>query len=173
MRTWGIIGGLSLWLLGCAPNHLDVRGPPKDAIARAAARLVERGIAVDPATRGGHRVRTAWFCYRAPGLEGRQWDRSFAATTGAPVPFSYESPIEKQGEAVKECPYIFRVEIAARASGSGSELVVESAWWRPRQQRCAHIGDPILGQMVCEYAYVGTVPPEDPARYVYGLLQDL
>jgi len=79
-----------------------------------------------------------------------------------------------QAEARADCPLLFRVGVeAARAATGESRIGVTSEWWRLSQRSCRPKGDPLLGAMTCEYAYVGAAPPDDVEPFIYGILAGL
>ncbi len=161
-------------LVGCTPTQVQVRATPADALAKAEARLAERGIELDAAGRRADRLRTGSFCYVAPDRTGASWDRSFARPVPGPGPFEVEGTLAEQKAAEDRCPYIVRVELTAAPDGAGgATLRAEGQWWRVRPGACAPVGEPLLGVLRCQYRYVGTQPQGDIEAFVYGIVEDL
>lgn len=176
--------GAALALSACTPSRVRTKASPGDAINAAAARLAERNITLDPAGRRPTRLRTAHFCYTPPDQQGQHWDRSFLDTRPGPVGFSIEGPMTVQDAARRDCPDLFQADIIAQPSADSADpdrpetsLHVEIAWWRLHNPKCAPIGDPLLGQMRCDYTYRGSTGPEglggDAEGFFYGLLKGL
>lgn len=164
----------TLALGACTPAQVHTRRAPADALAATEKRLAERDITLDPAGRRPDRLRTAHFCYQLPGREGRVWERSFAHPATGPVPFSQVGTPEEQDAAREKCPHLFRVEILARpAEDEGSEVTVQSEWWRVSSGACEPNGQPLMGRFRCQYRYVGSQAPDNVERYVYGILAGL
>jgi hypothetical protein len=157
----------------CTPSQIQVRSTPKDALKAAAARLEERGIALDPAAASPTRLRTRHYCYQAPDRAGGSWDRSFARPSPGPVPFTHDGPLSAQDATRGKCADIFRVEIQAAARGTGSELISQSEWWTLKPGPCTPMGDPLLGELRCEYRYRGAQAPADVDAFIYGMLSGL
>lgn len=161
-------------LVGCTPAQVQVRAKPADALAKAEARLAERGVELDAAGRRADRLRTGSFCYVAPDRTGASWDRSFARPVPGPGPFEIVGTLDEQKVAEDRCRFIFRVELGATPDGAGgSTLRAEGQWWRVRPGACASEGDPLLGVLRCQYRYVGTQPQGDVEAFVYGIVEDL
>ena len=170
-----ICGLMAISSTACTPSQIHVKRAARDALAAAEARLIERGIALDPAGRRPDRLRTAFFCYREPGRLGRQWDRSFAVQTPGPVPFEHRGTMQEQEKAQARCPHLFRTEIFATPGlePTQSAVRVESAWWKIEMESCEPVGDPLMGQIRCHYRYVGAQARDESDRFFYGVLSGL
>lgn len=162
-------------LIACTPSHVDVRQSPESAIDAVAARMTARGIALDASGRRPDRVRTAWFCYRAPDQTGQHWDRTFARPGPSPIAQTHRGTFDAQSKFEAKCPHLFRAEITAAAGheGTTARVQVATSWWQLEMGRCAPVGDPMLAELDCAFRYAGARPVDDPARFFYGLLAGL
>ena len=160
-------------LPACTPAQIETRASPKVALEAAAKRLTERGIELDPAATSGTRLRTRHYCYQPPDRTGSSWDRSFARPSPGPVPFSHEGTLAEQDATRGRCAHIFRVELQAQPLPKGARVVSQSEWWALKAGRCTPQGDPLLGQLRCNYSYRGARAPEDVEGFIYGMLSGL
>ncbi|MFN3201838.1 MAG: hypothetical protein ACE366_25765 [Bradymonadia bacterium] len=162
---------------GCTPSTVRVKHTPPQATDLAEARLVDRHITLDAAGRRPDQVRTAHFCYKTPDRQGQHWDRSFTDTRPGPIGFVIEGPMSDQDTARTKCPQLFQATIQAvddpERPGEGAAFRVDVAWWRLHNPKCAPIGDPLLGQMRCDYVYRGAQPADNARGFFMGLLKGL
>lgn len=144
---------------------VPTKAPPKQALATAKARMVERGIQIDEAGARPDRVRTAFHCH-APYDD---FDITFATPDSAPRPIEIEGTIEERAQEKARCPYMVRAEITT-VEGA---LQVDTEWWRLIEGTCASTGNALLGTAKCQYDWKGAAPPDDARKFVQGLLRGL
>ncbi len=161
---------LSLLLVACGSKPQWVRSAPAEALSGAATRLQDRGIKLKRLPL--QQLQSDWYCYQPPKVHEQGWDRNFSLRR-APLPFSHSGALKEQERLKVSCPYLFRFQVLARQQEGGTELHVESEWWRLSSEGCETQGDPILGIYDCRYNWRGCQAPEDLRSFVYGILAGL
>lgn len=156
-------------IAACASRPVETRTPAAPALTEAAARLTARGIALDPAGQRPDRLRTGYFCHRP----GEAWDLSFTSPATPPVPFSAEGTLEEQATARGKCPLLLQVEVTTAPSPEGTQLEVQSAWWRLKEHACAPLGDPLMGKVRCDYAWEGATGEAGVEAFIYGIMSGI
>ena len=173
MRVRGAsLTAIALVCSACSINHMNLRNSPTVVIQEAENRLKARGIAMDPAGRGPHQIRTASFCWQEPNHQN-EWRDNFSKTRPGSVSFSVTGSQAEQDQTVADCPALFQIRVRAMKQEGGSRLEVDTAWWRIKRGPCAVHGDPLLGTLKCDYSFSGTQEKSDMNTYVYRLLQGL
>lgn len=152
-------------LLGCSAGPVTTKAPPKQALAAARARLLERGIQLDEAGDRPDRVRTMYHCH----VEYQDFDITFVTSAPAPRPFEVEGTLEEQAREKARCPYLVRGEVTAQAE----TLIADAEWWRLDEVECAPLGNALVGKMKCHYDWRSAAPPDDARTYFSRLLRGL
>ena len=173
MKHWLLLAlGIALTGTACSINHMNLRNTPEVVIQEAEGRLKARGMTIDPSGRGPYQLRTATFCWQEPNYKN-EWRDNFSKTKPGAVPFSVIGSQAEQDQSVTDCPAIFQVRVRALKQEEGSRIEVDTAWWNTKRGPCVAHGDPLVGQLKCEYHFRGGRARSNMNTYVYRLLQGL
>jgi hypothetical protein len=166
---------------GCSGGPSRLASPPGKAVPQVEKYLSTYGLTFDPAGRivndKGGRARTQWYCHRrrTDPRSGPSLDALFNRASPGPLPFEREAPLAEQLPDTVDCPWIFRVDVLVRPSTEAGESLLEpeEAWYKAQLGQCTPIGDPLVGQMRCQWSYHGASGPAEPAAWVRSILGGL
>lgn len=152
-------------MLGCSAGPVRTKAPPRQALAAARTRLVERGIQLDEAGERPDRVRTAFHCH----TPWQDFDITFTTSAPAPRPFEFTGSLEAQAAERARCPFLVRAEVIAQAD----TLLAEAEWWRLNEGDCTPVGNALVGEALCRYDWHSAAPPDDARTWFSRMLQGL
>jgi len=169
--SWLLWGLATTSTIGCGP--VPVRRSAGDALHAAEARLVERGIALDPTGRRADAIRTERYCHVPPDAQGNDWARSLIAPYRGPLAITVDGDAAEQAAARQRCVYLFRVEVTAQGAEGAATLTATGEWWRLAQRRCETLGNALVGRLRCEYGYDGAVAPRAVEPHFHSMFTGL